>query len=297
MTLITNLSNIGGIENQLLIGNSSLAVPRVRQCVLQGSLDSAQSHYPPNFLSAGSGTNVTGTASSSVPLIVTFANGFHNPGSGGVPGLCLGQLNYTVAITSNLSWPVGGSSTGFLYLDYNPATGAITTGVTYSAPVYSRSAPSSPVLFQHWFNTATHQMFYYNSGWIQATRVYVGECVTSSSAITSVTTYAYGGRYETSWLTVGTGVNISFAHNMGMDLSAACCTPNVFGRVNSSDTVPELCPPYININGYYGLIVNASIITNPRIYYGTQTGNLGVYTNGTAWYTTADLKAIFLRGW
>lgn len=65
--------------------------------------------------------------------------------------------------------------TYYLYWDINIATGVMTRGFTYLAPLYSTNAPSSPRINQHWFDLVDTSMKVWNgASWSPAIRVFAG---------------------------------------------------------------------------------------------------------------------------
>ncbi len=102
-----------------------------------------------------------------------------------------GIKDYTVTFHEDvLAWPVSlftDVEQAWLYVDINRATAARTYGITTNEPVAALAAPSSPVMGQHWFNTATKKMHFFNgTSWIHVIRVFAGTYTTTETKSMSV---------------------------------------------------------------------------------------------------------------
>jgi hypothetical protein len=187
------------------ITSSVLPIASVRHTVLSGVVSSGVAA----FLAIGTGLAVNLLATAT-PLVVTTANGFN--ASGAVDSVTRVAADIASAWSS-----LTASSTLYLYID-STSTASPTYGFSALQPVYQYTAPSSPATDQHWFDRSSFQMKRYNgSAWIVVPRVFVGEAVTGSSTVSSVTTYAFRGEYvsqETSLVAGGT--QISWNHNLGV---------------------------------------------------------------------------------
>lgn len=91
-----------------------------------------------------------------------------------------GEANYLytepVSNTPVAAWgPFDLSGSYWLYWDISLVTGRRTFGYTTSAPVFGATFPSSPTINEHFFNTSTMKMYYWNEqGWIECIRVFAG---------------------------------------------------------------------------------------------------------------------------
>lgn len=76
--------------------------------------------------------------------------------------------------TVKKAWgPFTSTQTVYLYWDVNLLTGVLTRGSTLYPPMYSSSAPSSPVVDQHWFDTTETIMRVWNGAkWVDKIRVF-----------------------------------------------------------------------------------------------------------------------------
>lgn len=63
----------------------------------------------------------------------------------------------------------------YLYWDVNLLNGTLTRGMTALAPIYASSAPTSPLLDQHWFDPDTKTFYVWtNQGWAERVRIFAG---------------------------------------------------------------------------------------------------------------------------
>lgn len=84
---------------------------------------------------------------------------------------------------TNAWGPIVGGGTIYLYWDINLLTGGVTRGITLLPPIYSGSAPSTPSVDQHWFDTTETTMKVWNGAkWLDKIRVFAGY-LTSGSII------------------------------------------------------------------------------------------------------------------
>ncbi|MBD2019368.1 hypothetical protein H6F43_04115 [Leptolyngbya sp. FACHB-36] len=266
-----------------------------RNTIVSGRVNTTLANYPPNCLEVQSGLTVRLAASAASPVIVTFANGFQVPA---VTGRSLGAQDFTTAIVSNLTVTVPANNTSFIYLDRDSATGVVTLASTTVAPFYGRNRPASPVTSQHHFDTIAYQMSRWTgSVWTTTQRVFVGEVVAGASTISSITTYAYAGLYESDWVTVSAPGARTIESLMGMPINQSLCRILLLGRVNSSDSRPSPLAGYYFSSGDFGAFALASTANNPRIQQDFYVGTYPYYDASTsAWLTSADIKAVFERG-
>jgi len=160
---------------------SSKLVPK-RQAVLCGHVDS--STYLPDSIIIGSGLSLNLVATDT-SFIMAFAAGFDEDS---------GAVDYIASFTEDVTaaWSsLPASST--LYIMVSRATdGTLTRSYSTLKPVYQKSAPSSPSTGQYWFDLVNWEMKYYSgSAWVTKQVLFVGECVTGASSVTSFTQYAY----------------------------------------------------------------------------------------------------------
>lgn len=175
---------------------SPVNVP-VRQTTLSGGVDANGSA---NFLGIGSGLAVSLTAT--VPVVVAFAAGFG----------AIGEIDFVGRIATTLAAAWSGltaSSTLYLYVDRNVATGALTYGFTALTPNYGYGIAKSTVNGQHTYRIDEGVMYVGNGSTAAAVqRVFLGECVTGATTVSSVTTYALMGSYDSGWTSTLPGLNV-----------------------------------------------------------------------------------------
>jgi hypothetical protein len=254
--------------------------------VLNGAVDS---NGLPTALS-GSGLVAT-LAATVTPFLISFAAGFD--AHGGVDFVNSFATNQTLTLPAN--------STCFLYVDRDSSTGALTTGYTTLQPTYAAVAPSSPSTGQHWFSTAAYTMSRWSgSAWVNCQRVFVGECVTGVSTISSVVTYAYNGYYQSVWTAVTINTGYNFAHNLGMSISAAGAIATVYSCTTAGTNEADISiasPSFVTGGSSYGYFHSAPAggSTSRRIA-SINTMGAGVHYNGSAWLTSGYYMVCVKRG-
>jgi len=182
---------------------TTIAVP-IRQTVLSGPVNSSGCAVNLSAVSEDLAiSELSGT-------VTTWANGYDQ----------YGAVDYVQKLTSDVAsaWSdLTVSSTLYLYKDYDASTEAVTYGFTTLAPVYQNYAPTSPLTYQYWFDTTNMVGYYYSgSAWVSVVRVFVGECVTGTSSVSSVTCYAYKGKYISAEYTPVKATITSAKHNIGV---------------------------------------------------------------------------------
>lgn len=178
-----------------------------RQCAVTGAVDN---NGAASFMSMSFNT-VGFSASTSVPLVVTWANGF-DPF----------PVDYAYKWTSPVSGPSGwtefSNATHYLYIDYDPDTDTVSYGSTTVVPNDDLIAPShgSGV---HWFDQTKYKMYEsVASVWTERIRVFVGECVSNGTGVTSVISYALNGRWYSGEKTVqALNTVATYDSNIGSD--------------------------------------------------------------------------------
>lgn len=85
----------------------------------------------------------------------------------------------------NNAWgPLSGTATKYLYWDVDMLNGSLTRGFTLMAPLYTSTAPNSPLVDQHWFDTIETVMRVWNGkAWIEKIRCFAGK-ITSNAIVT-----------------------------------------------------------------------------------------------------------------
>lgn len=183
----------------------------VRQTITSGPVDGTTGL--PTFLPATSvNLNLTTqNISASVPLGVSSANGI-SAGS----GADVDRFGFT---TANLTWTgLTANSTNFLYVTI-AAGGALTTGFTTLTPVYQWGGTPATPSGQFTFNIGSMIAYLGNgSSAPQTYVVFLGEAVTSGTAVTSTVAYAYNGKYDSGFTATLPAAATATAknHNIGV---------------------------------------------------------------------------------
>lgn len=182
----------------------------VRQTVLHGLTDTEAG--TPVFLQIGSGLAVS-IAATLTPLIIAFAYNFDSN---------YGALDYIGKVTADVTgaWSsLPANQTCYLYIDRNIVSGALTYSYSLFAPAYQNLAPATPSTDQHWFDLNSFYMKRYNGTvWENKQRVFVGECVTGASSVTSVICYALQGKWDSGWFPVAANTGYTTEHKIGIRL-------------------------------------------------------------------------------
>lgn len=175
----------------------------VRQTVMAGPVDTGGL---PTLLPATSGTLslATQNVDSTHPLIVGAARGANE----------YGGVDAVSKFTTNQTWSsLPPSATLYLYI--NAATGAL--GFTALAPIYQHGGSPATTNGQFTFNISEMKGYLGNGSAAPETPlVFVGECVTNGSGVTSSIAYAYRGIYDSGFTaTLPTGA-VSKNANLGV---------------------------------------------------------------------------------
>lgn len=245
----------------------------IRQTVLTGPVDV---NGRADFIESASGLNArTKNISDVLPLIMSYGNGFD----------LHGQYDLIAVLEENKNWnSLPASSTIYLYFDYDPSTGSITSGFTTLIPEYSYVKPSAPSSGQYWYpmDHRSSGEYYNGTSWVPVIRIFVGEVITDASSVTSVISYAYQGFYRSDIIAIAATTTYSFSHNLG-------CWDYFFDqntRQNSSHTWSRQTRYFPNAYYGYAKIQYSRLIA--RMAHGntaTATGHPSV--TGTEAFTAA----------
>jgi hypothetical protein len=190
----------------------------VSQCALSGSVDATG--YA-NFLSKDGANNNVKLSATSTNLYLAFANGFND----------YGESNLIAKITADVvpaAW-TGLTTNGTYYLWADIASGSITYGKTATLiePDYVYAKAAAGTATKHSYVIPERKM-YVDSGssWTAVTRIFLGHVVVSGSAVNTVVTYAYKGRYISDDILQAANTKYNRAHNIGTN----CITAKAYLR-------------------------------------------------------------------
>ena len=183
-----------------------------------------------------SGLNITITGTAIAPIVCTFAAGWDVLG---IP------IDYVGTFTSNQTFSnLTANTTHYFYLERNTTTGILTCNKITIVPIYSATAPASPVTGQHWFKIFAdsnsgqpgYTMYEWSgSAWVVQQRVFIVEVTTGASAITSFANYATNRQYQSAWVAYNGTTTIILNHNLGMTVAEAQAVWSAYGRSSSAD--------------------------------------------------------------
>jgi hypothetical protein len=182
---------------------SAFPLTSVRQTVQQGPGTNVPSFLPST---SGSLSITSQNISTGVnALVVSAAAGFGSAG----------PIDYIGIATSNLTWS-GLTASSTVFLGVTVSNGTLTTFSTTLAPIYQYGGTISTTNGQYTFDYAAMRMWLGNgSSASQVTAVFVGETVTSGSAVTSTVAYNYNGYYDSGWIATLFSAVVSKNHNIG----------------------------------------------------------------------------------
>ena len=187
-----------------------------RQTVFYGPVDA---NGAGNCLTkVGNDVKISATA---VNVGMTWAAGIDTEGP-------VDRLYVYDADTTPGAW-VGFTTDGtfYLYIDYN--SGTPTYGTSTLRPIYQAKTPTTPSTGQFWFDINNYVAYVYSgSTWVATERLYVGEVFVTGSALSTVTTYAYNGRYNSDWFAVATSNTYVKYHNIGVGLTSGLSITHLF---------------------------------------------------------------------
>lgn len=247
-------------ELNVLANLGRVHVP-VRQTVLHGLTDAVVG--TPNFLQLGTGLAVD-LAATTTPLVIAFAYNFSSD---------FGALDYIGKVTADVTgaWSaLPANQTCYLYVDRNISTGALTYGYSLFIPTYQALAPSAPSTDQHWFCLNDFYMKRYSgAAWENKQRVFVGECVTGASSVTSVICYALCGTYNSGYFVVNVNSTYSKDHNIGCfgELESV-----LFWSQSTTANLDYVVNAYATNGGTVGLFRNRATILSGSSYIILQPG-------------------------
>ena len=212
---------IGGVG----LASDICTVP-IRQCVLSGSVDGSGNY---NYMTQYSGLTIT-LKGSATPLVLAFAAGYSNN---------KGAVDFVGAIQSDTQLALPASSTCYVYVDRDSATGALTAGYTTVAPINQTLAPTNTA-GTHWFSTVSALMSVGNGTiWTVKQRVFLGTVVTGASAVTTVTCNVFLNSSLPAY--VFSAVNATNATNSTNSTKLAGQNPDYYRCAGCSWTCSSTC--------------------------------------------------------
>lgn len=223
------------------------------------------------------------------PVVVAFAAGFDSGGA----------VDYVANIEESVvgAWSdLPANSTLYLYIDRNAVTGEITYGFSRLRPVYHYGSPGSPATDQHWFDLSTYTMKRWSgSAWEEKQRVFLGECVTNASSVTSIVTYALCGMYDSGWFPVSEHQNYVKTHALGcIPIEDAClltmASDGTIARARHWDYQASTASGVLLTNIYH----NAFTLRTALLSAAADDAAWGY---GAASKAAANIRIIQKRGW
>lgn len=278
---------------------SAASTSSTRQTVAGGPVTTAGM---PSFLPATAGglsvasTNVDGTH----PLAVTAANNA-DPTTGA-------QKDRLGLSTSNLTWgSLTASATNYLYVTVG-AGGALTTGVTTVAPIYQQGGTPATANQQFTFNIGEMRGYLGNGSTApQAYVVFVGEAVTSATAVTSTAAYAYNGVYDSGYTNTlpGAGAAVTKGHNIGVvprlaDFRVQCITAEFGYAVGDELGMGSMVTAWSTLFGVPSVSASRTSMTAITSNTGTNNWDTVNKSTGASFILTAanwKYRLIASRGW
>lgn len=170
--VLKNRDEIKNIGNEIGLMSSG-GGSGFRNRVLAGKTSNGQFNYL-----TGNGLSIT-IDGSTVPVLVTFANGFNDKGA----------IDYLATITTKVSaWSVPSQNTSYLYIERSNL-GGLSYDSTTIKPVSSNTIPIEATTGACYYNTLEQKMYQYNGlEWQNKQIVFVASVTTNG---TNVKTIAY----------------------------------------------------------------------------------------------------------
>lgn len=166
-------------------------------------------------------------------------------------------------------------------------------------PIYSLYQPANPATTANglncWFDLHNYRMKSWDgSAWVPDRLVFVGEVVTANPGIFSVVNYAFNRRYISPWVYCATGVTAPFAHLLGVPISSAFVSTDIFFSPTASDNDASRVPSMFETGNYFfgavaGNISRLTFSLTGGTYWAMMSNPDG---SGAAWHTTGYVKLI-----
>jgi len=254
-----------------VLANATGTPSGVRQTVQSASVDTSGFA---NFLTTSADLNLP-IAATTTPIVIHCAGGAVSN-------------DKIVTISADTSLLLPASSTSYVYVD---STG--TKGSTTLAPIYQFGGTPAVTNGQFTFNTS--EMKAYLGNGTTAPQVYmtfIGEAVTSGSAVTSVVNYALNGLYDSGYTATlpAAAAAVSKNHNIGVDPIHCYLLAK-----NTTTDIGYAVGTIVNLSHYGG-----GYAINPCLQ---RTNKIVAFRvgDGAGWYatnaTTGALNGIVLASW
>lgn len=286
-----------GTANQVLTSNGAGAnpafanAPNVNVPKPQTVLSGPTSGGLPAFLPASS-ASLTITAqgvSSSTPLVITIARGYGTTGA----------VDDVYVISTNPAWS-GLTASTTVYLGLDATSGTPTPISTTHVPIYQFGGTVSVASGQYSYDINARQMYLGNGTVANPVKVlFVAEAVTSSSAVTSATEYAYQRRYHYQDTNSLPGVSTTFSQNCNLGIHASAAGGSVGLMASLGVYLVAANPPGLVNNVAYNLLtvnsggVGAFEVQTDGMVVSAQTGNSFAFLNGAGPITAANGRYVF----
>jgi hypothetical protein len=249
----------------------------IRQTVQNASVDTSGFA---NFISAGTGLSVVISAATT-NVKISAAGGSSDR---------VGTITTNTTITG-----LSANATNYIYADV-ASNGTVTLGSTTLAPIYTFVGTPSVANGQFTFRIAEMKGYVGNGSTApQVYRVFLGEVVTGTSAVTSVITYALNGYYDSGYTNTlpASAVQTMKSHNLGVipdnvKMTIKCLTSE------HNYTVGDVVDNVITTNG-------SSIWILTPIYKTYKTVGVTSYVSANPWAvinkTTGATPVLTLASW
>ena len=215
-----------------------------------------------------------------------------------------GPADIVTQLTANPTWSsLTASTTNYLWI--NASTGA--TGFSTLQPIYQFGGTIPTTSGQFTFDY--QQMIGYVGNGTTAVvtpLVYVGEAVTSGSAVTSAAAYSYNGYYESPVLTTVPALATNTSYNSNLGVASTGTFDFSFQAATGGYAIGEKINNLVAYDGsatYQGPLTGSTRLTvsfttsnsgSPLYYRNKATGALMSVAAGT---TGVNIKLIQRRGW
>lgn len=242
---ISVASSIASLTSTVSANYERVNFSSVRQTVQTGPVDTDGFA---SYIVNNGGLSVITSGLDSDSLFISFGDGID----------IKGEKNIVVELDENVTFTgLADNDVNYLYLEYDTGTETLTPGSTTLAPDYSLGKPSSPTTNQYWYPTdhRSRGEYWDGSAWQPVLRIFIGQATTSAGAVSSVTSYAFQGRYQEKLSTsITLNTAYTFNHNIGVEnITDIRLYMNGFttGGYSSSDRIE-----FFSTNSAYGAANN-----------------------------------------